>query len=1507
MIINLLRKHHMTSLELPNKINGQYYLTDIDDNHDESEIIAIEGIDNAWMLKVNKKFHFENADIKHIILQEDQIYHLRDENKESLFVHVEKEYRFVHYNKFTLKQNKITIGRNTDSSIVINNGMTSSKHAILTYVNERWNIQDQDSKNGTYVNQMKCTKAELKPGDLIHILGTKIIIGKDFISIGISEDIHINEHHLERMHFPSIEFSENEEEVEHPYFFQSPRLKTDVQEHLFKVDSPPDDQIGEEIPFMMVIGPSITMGIASLSTGLFAVNNAISSGNISAAMPSIVMSISMLLGTVMWPIITKKYEKKRKREKEALRQKKYSEYLDALEIDIKTELENQQVILCENSPRPEECVKRIKNIERRLWDRTIKQNDFLNIRLGIGKKKMAAKFSYSERKFTLVDDNLKERLYSICENEKYVREVPITISLFDNYISGIIGKREITEKAVINIITQLVTFYSYDELKLVFLYEKNDHAYDFVKWLPHTFDDRKRNRFIAKNRTEMKELSTYFEGIISYRQSLNENDIEEVVPYYIIFVLDKALGSKFDVIKSVEKAKTNLHISVLNVCNEIKDLPKACKSVIEITAERGNLYDLSDLTGKKINFKPDKDEVDGNEISKRLANIALDFSENDKLPQMITFLQMFQVGKIEHLNPLLRWKENDPTTTLEAPVGVDTQGELFKLDLHEKYHGPHGLIAGMTGSGKSEFIITFILSMALNYHPEEVSFILIDYKGGGMAKAFESLPHVAGIITNLDGASVKRSLITIESELKRRQNMFAMTSKAMDISNLDIYKYQKLYRDRKVQEPLSHLLIISDEFAELKTQQPEFMNQLVSAARIGRSLGVHLILATQKPSGVVDDQIWSNSRFRVCLKVQERSDSMDMLKRVDAAELVETGRFYLQVGYNEMFEIGQSAWSGAPYYPSDRVIKDKDNSVAIIDITGHDIGRMAYNKQSSSNSNAKKQLDAITSFLAETAKSEGIKIRPIWLDPIPENIYYIDLLNKYDYGRCEGVCEAIIGELDNPANQKQGLFTISLCKMGNIAVYEANGNGRIMFITAMLYSLCHNHSAQEVQVYAMDFSGGVLKCFDDAPQVGDIILQDEHEKVENLLKMLNTKLTTRKKTFANFGGDIHAYNKLNKKKAYEIIVIIDNIAAFNELYEDKEEQVTYLLREGNKYGIYFVVTTSSLSGIKYRMQQCFSQNIALRMNDESDYLSVIGKTEGMIPENYEGRGLVKLNGEIYEFQTAHIVENANVFEEIKLFCSALQRSAMVSAEPIPVLPQKVTEEMMKKEYKGGLKIPVGIDYGLLKTVYYDFSKNYISCVLSSYQENALVVASILTIVGNDYTKYVLDMGDNRYEGVNHVATTISKCEEIIDTLFDLILLRNNLYKEADNPKELSQTFDKIVIILNGFTDIANGIHEQSLEKLDLLLEKGAAEYKVNIIISDNMALNSFTYKSWFKLKVNTSDFIWIGGNMNDQYTFQPSRKTISTSDAIEKDSGYVIEAASTRKVKFVFQEVYENE
>ena len=200
-----------------------------------------------------------------------------------------------------------------------------------------------------------------------------------------------------------------------------------------------------------------------------------------------------------------------------------------------------------------------------------------------------------------------------------------------------------------------------------------------------------------------------------------------------------------------------------------------------------------------------------------------------------------------------------------------------------------------------------MLSLAVNYSPDDIGFFIIDYKGGGMANLFDGLPHMVGQISNLSGNQVRRAMISIKSENRRRQRVFTEHG----VNNINLYT--KLYKNGEASLPVPHLFIIIDEFAELKREEPEFMKELISVAQVGRSLGVHMILATQKPSGTVDDNIWSNSKFRLCLRVQDRQDSNDMLHKPDAAYITQAGRCYLQVGNDEVYELFQSGYSGAAY------------------------------------------------------------------------------------------------------------------------------------------------------------------------------------------------------------------------------------------------------------------------------------------------------------------------------------------------------------------------------------------------------------------------------------------------------------------------------------------------------------------------------------------------------------------------------------------------------------------
>lgn len=1511
MLVTLISKKEIYSITLPIKKEGQYWI---------KNLISIEGIANQWVLKSNRKvsiidYTAGKQEVPRMALEAMQVYHIRkEENGEDLIIFTEPitEDRKKYQKLTIIRDAKIPIGRNDANEIAFKNRFASSQHAELIYQNKKWYIQDLGSTNGTFVNNKRIKEASLNLGDVIYIMGFKIVIGIDFIAFNNPDgQVKINSSSFKnyepkkyKKFLDDINYYEDfeDEEIEEEYFYRSPRFKREINTIDINLASAPKRQNGDEMPASLTIGPSVTMGMGSMLSAVTSLAT--------MQIPAAITSTGMLLGTLFWPNATRKYQKKLRDEEEVKRQELYTQYLNKIKDTINKEIENQKAILEENYISSNECARIISNIDRTLWNRTPEQNDFLKLRVGKGDIELNHSLHYQKKDFEMDTDNLDEQMQKLAELPKLIKDAPIIISFLQSYMSGIIGDRQKVIEFVKGLVLQMMTYYSYDELKMVFIYDKEEEEeFDFAKWLPHSWNNQKSIRFIATDSSEVKEISAYLEKEMNKRIELNEEDLKEEMPYYMIFALSKDLCIRSDLVKKLTNIKHNINMSLITCFNELRYIPKECSTVIELNNYTAKIYDKYDTSGNHIEFKPDISiKEDLTMLSTKLANIKLDLDldgESYSLPNMLTFLEMYGVGKVEHLNALSRWKENDPTRTLEAPIGVNTFGNTFYLDLHEKFHGPHGLIAGMTGSGKSEFIMTYILSLAINYHPDEVAFVLIDYKGGGMAKAFENLPHVAGIITNLDGAEVNRSLVSIQSELTRRQNIFSKTSKEIGVSNIDIYKYQKLYRDGVVSEPLQHLFIISDEFAELKSQQKEFMDQLTSAARIGRSLGVHLILATQKPSGVVDDQIWSNARAKLCLKVQDRQDSMDMLKRPEAAEIRETGRFYLQVGYNESFDLGQSAWAGATYIPQDKVLKQKDESIQIVDKIGRIVKEGKADKNQIVESNPKKQLDAITEYIRKIANEENIKVRPLWLPKIPNKIYLQDLQEKYNYEKVKNEIAPLIGEYDDPENQRQMPLYLPLSQNGNLALFGMAGSGKNMFITTMIYSLLQDYNSSDIGLYILDFDAETLKVFEKAPHVGDVVFSNEKEKVINLFKLLLGQLEIRKKILADFGGDIDFYNKNADNKIQKLFTIINNYEVFREIYEDQEEELEKLSREGMKYGIYFIVVASSTNGIRYKVLNNFKQQVALQLKDENDYSSVVGRTDGLYPSKYQGRGLIKLD-KIYEFQTAGITKDENQLAILKEFCENLETTNSINTKKIPVLPSKVDMDIIKDYIEKDLKtIPIGVETDSLEINNYDFSNSYINLVLSrdadTYNE---FVKSIIKIYSRSesYLTVLLDVNNDlkNSDRCKKTGCNLNECCDIIKTLYRLTVIRNNTYITAkEEGKELPE-FQKLIVFINGISELLSSLDEYHKEMLNLVLEKGQKTYNMNFVISEiNKKISTVSYNNWYKQKVNTSNGIWVGTGITDQFSINISSQNSEMRKDISNEYGYVVNKGKTTKIKLL--------
>ena len=906
--------------------------------------------------------------------------------------------------------------------------------------------------------------------------------------------------------------------------------------------------------------------------------------------------------------------------------------------------------------------------------------------------------------------------------------------------------------------------------------------------------------------------------------------------------------------------------SLIVVSPRLINIPNECNAFVSIGDKKSGVFENELIANKQKEFIADFDPtLNIYECCKIVANIPIDIAkEEQSLPTSVSFLEMYNVGMVEQLNILNRWKTNDPTKTLQTPVGFDKSRELFKLDLHEKAHGPHGLIAGMTGSGKSEFIISYILSMAMNYHPNEVTFILIDYKGGGLTGAFENretgmrLPHLAGTITNLDTVEMNRSLASIQSELRKRQRQFNIARDKLNESTIDIYKYQSLFRRGLVDKPISHLFIISDEFAELKDQRPEFMEQLISTARIGRSLGVHLILATQKPSGVVNDQIWSNSKFRVCLRVQDKSDSMDMIKCPDAAELKNTGRFYLQVGYNELFAMGQAAWAGAQYYPTEKRKKKVDQSITIVDNVGSTIKSLDTKQNEVVVQSKGEEITNIIQYIISEAKKENVQVEQLWLPSIPKVIYVDDLKKKYTYKAEKNKICPIVGEYDDPDNQAQNVLTLPLSTEGNTIVFGSAGNGKELMLSSIIYSTITMYNSNQVNFYILDFGAETLTMFRNAPHVGEVILSNEAEKIANLFKLINQTLEERKKIFTDYNGSFDFYLDHGGKQIPLIVVIINNVEAFFESYEDYEDVIGQMTRDCLKYGVVFIFSTNGPNTVRYKLRQNFRQNFVLQFNDPMDYSAVIPGVRKKEPSKIYGRGLILLDG-IFEFQTAYPYKEEKMTDYVKVISEKLNKICSFQAPNIPILPETVDLEYVTNYLGKPDDIPVGVEKESLATATVNLNNKYMYTItgedITGEPGFLRGFARVLTKIPNSEC-IIFDPNDVIMEfKEDHILCDKDDCLEAMDML----------KKEFEN-KDPSKTIYVMVINTNTYI---NKLDTDTRNEFTNIMTAGKDKKNIRFIIVDTIeSVKNFNFEPWFKGNADMAEAIWLGSGIGNQFTLK---------------------------------------
>lgn len=1491
MNVYLFLKDKLMNFCLPQEISGSFSFDE--DVNEESKLINIEARDNKWYLYSTDDVFvlFNNTKVKELEVLNNNFYIIRRNNLNYLIYIcnlIDSNLSAYSYDKLNL-----LIGNSSDCNIQYKCNFFKGCIAKIYFENN--NIMLNVNNGYIYVNNcaLSSNPQKINYGDKISIFSLKIIILQNIILINnpnnddnlilSSSGLVIKEFNLDQN--DNLEIKDRDLYIKEEYFSKSPRIRRRIETKEIKMSPPPDTRPPEELPFILTIGPMLTMGLLSLTMlGSSLSNIFMRKSSVLQQLPSLITSSAMLISMLLWPTLIRRYNKRRQEKKRKEIIEKYTKYLKEKEEELFLESKLQKEILFENLLTPNDCLNIIEKKGYSFWDKRVDQDDFLNIRIGVGNELLDVKISFPESDFVIEVDKLKKQAEDLIEKYKYIKDVPIGYSFLENNITAIMGNKKKVYPFINNIVLQMLAFYSYEDIKFViFTDEDKINNWEYMKYLNHTLSNNRRFRFFSSNIDDNKYLSDYLINEVNSRKNSKEKYLK---PHYIIITDNYDRIKKYDFLNEIVESEDKLGFSIIILENSLSKLPSKCSNFISLGNDsQGGILKNSYEKQEQVYFKDEIiDSIDMMKVAKILSNIPIEFESNmNNLPDSISFIEMEKVGKVEQLNILNRWNINDSTSSLKAEIGVDEEGDLMYLDLHEKAHGPHGLIAGTTGSGKSEFIITYILSMCINYSPDDISFILIDYKGGGLALAFENkvanivLPHLAGTITNLDKAEMDRTLVSIDSEVKRRQVMFNEAREQLGESTIDIYKYQRFYHDGRLTEAIPHLFIICDEFAELKTQQPEFMDNLISVARIGRSLGVHLILATQKPSGVVNAQIWSNSRFKVCLKVQDESDSKEMLKKNDAAYIKQAGRYYLQVGYDEYYALGQSGFTGAKYYPSDKIFKQVDKSLNII----NDCGLFLKSIQASSGKKVDAkgdQLSAVLNEIINTANRVNKYSRKLWLDNIPSIILIDDLFNKYNVTIDNNNIEAIIGEYDAPERQEQGLIKYNFLHDGNTLIYGNDGVENELLLSAIIYSTTKYYSSLDINFYVIDYGSESFQRFVNMPHFGGVVVNGEEEEFNNLLKMIKEEIKQRKKIMADFGGEYLNYLKSSKSHLPIMVIMFNNYDSIYETHQFLYDDLPELVRDSERYGIIFIMTGSATNSIHRRVALNFSNVYAFKLKDYYDYSNVLSCNTKMTPRKIEGRGLLNNDG-VHEFQVARILENNDEMNDF--IDSFIKEKILVEknmAKRVPVLPDIVRFNDVNCDNINLNNIPIGISKKDLQIINYDFLNNIGNLIISNKLVNMEKFAKSLMIEiinSKNISLFIFDPMKLLNIDSNYFSNYyIDNFDEIVSNLID------NIKKLIENKQNVYGT-----IIVYGFSKFVNSVKNEYLVDLSDCLKKYE---KISLIIMDEVSkIKSYSFESWFKI-FSTNDGIWVGSGIYNQNIFRLGTLNKEMREDIKNDMGFYI-------------------
>ena len=1164
---------------------------------------------------------------------------------------------------FDLQSGTWLLGRDTSCDIVLGDPLASKKHVRLE-VDTAVEVIDLGSANGVVVDggivtRLRVTKRET------------LLIGDTELEIDVKATV------AESGLVPKAG----------PVFFnRSPKVEPRYLGTRLVGPEVPQELDSGDFPLLSMIAPIIMGG------ALYAFTQNVQS------LLFVALSPVLMIGNYVSQHMTRK-----RKQKTSIA--KFDTRLVALAERLETERVREREMRLREAPSTSEVLGQAVRFGPLLWTRRPEHWSFLNVRLGAGTMVSRNTIQDDSKGNSLPE--FQERFDALVAENRTVHDVPIIDNLYDSGALGLAGTPSSVVGAANAFLVQLTGLHSPAELVVASLITPTWSAgFEWLKWMPHTSSPHSpiSGSHLADSAASGSALLSRIEEMVSARLEANKSGSERrgaitedetalergavvgedaaaagtrsAIPAMVLLISDDVSVDRARLVQLAESA-ADAGVYPIWIAKDVTSLPAVCRTYLHM-AEEG--------VSATVGFVRLGEQIDDVRIESLEPAQALDFArrmapvidagalvaDSSDLPRSVSMVALLGHELLESSDAVIdRWRQNEsihdrtpgsspkPRRAGKLRALVGSSGvDSMHLDLRAQ--GPHALVGGTTGSGKSEFLQAWVLGMAAEYSPDRVTFLFVDYKGGSAFADCVTLPHCVGLVTDLSPHLVRRALTSLRAELHFREHLLNR-KKAKDLLELE---------KRGDPESPPALVLVIDEFAALVGEVPEFVDGVVDIAQRGRSLGIHLIMATQRPAGVIRDNLRANTNLRIALRMADESDSQDVVgvKEAGGFDPSIPGRGLVKTGPGRLTQF-QSGYAGG------WTSREPDRpGIAVAQLRFGAENRWEEPRQPEVDEikdlGPTDQQRLVASVVAASRTAAIPAPRRPWLD---------ELATVYELGKLRQRTDTdiLLGVSDVPDRQEQHPVYFQPDTDGHISIFGTGGSGKSATLRTLAESAAVTPRGGPVEVYGLDFGAGSLRMLEALPHVGSIINGDDTERVVRLFRMLKHELESRAPRFAEANAaNITDYRALaGRPDEKRILVLVDGYPTFRQEFEIPAGRSAWygvfqeIISDGRQLGIHVAFTADRPGSVPSSISSSVQRRVVLRLAEEGGYSMLDVPNDILSVKSAPGRAIV----DGLETQIAILGGSNSMADQsiaVKALGQAMARAGVPSAVPIGSLPKE---------------------------------------------------------------------------------------------------------------------------------------------------------------------------------------------------------------------------------------------